>query len=186
MRAWLNASLLSLLASSPLSAIEPTELTAELRSALVDAVTAGAVAEDDWDAQVWLVAKDSRLRDFVADETERLALLHMIHEEANRTGLSAELVLAVIEVESRFDPYAVSRAGAQGLMQVMAFWKNELGRPEDNLIDWRTNLRYGCTILAYYRDMESGDLDAALARYNGSYGQTWYAERVMQAMAKWR
>ena len=90
-------------------------------------------------------------------------------------------------MESRFDSYAVSKAGALGMMQVMPFWKNEIGRPGDNLIDTRTNLRYGCTILRYYLDKEKGRLADALARYNGSYGEYWYAERVLDARAKnWR
>lgn len=162
------------------------ELTDELRGALMTAVTASATVDDKWEAQVWYTAKNSRLQEFIEDESERLELLHAVHEEATRAGVSTELVLAVIEVESRFDPYAISRAGAQGLMQVMSFWKNELGRPEDNLTDIRTNLRYGCTILAYYQDIESENLNAALARYNGSYGQSWYADRVLDAMSRWR
>lgn len=164
----------------------PPEITEELRGALITAVTSNATVDDGWDAQVWLTAKNSRLQQFIEDESERLALLHAVHEEASRAGLPTELVLAVIEVESRFDPYAISRAGAQGLMQVMSFWKEELGRPEDNLTDMRTNLRYGCTILAYYQQIEPADLDAALARYNGSYGQSWYPDRVMEALSRWR
>lgn len=162
------------------------EISDELRSALITAVTGNATVEDDWEAQVWYTAKNTRLQEFISNESERLALLHVIHEEANRAGLPTELVLAVIEVESRFDRYAISRAGAQGLMQVMSFWKNELGRPEDNLTDIRTNLRYGCTILAYYQEIETDNLNAALARYNGSYGQSWYPDRVLEAMSRWR
>lgn len=161
-------------------------LNGELRDALMVAVASSATVDDEWEAQVWFTAKNTRLQEFIEDESERLSLLHAIHDEANRAGLPTELVLAVIEVESGFDPYAISRAGAQGLMQVMSFWKEELGRPEDNLTDIRTNLRYGCTILAYYQDIESTDLNAALARYNGSYGQNWYPERVLDAMSRWR
>jgi membrane-bound lytic murein transglycosylase MltF len=182
--AWLLTSASILLSASyPAVALEMTD---DLRNALLAAVTVDEQIVDDWDAQVWLMGKDTRLQAFISDEDERLSLIHAIHAEARRTGLPTELVMAVIEVESRFDPYAISSAGAQGLMQVMAFWKNELGRTEDNLVDIRTNLRYGCTILAYYRRMEHGDLESALARYNGSYGETWYAERVMDAMSQWR
>ncbi|MFT7299572.1 MAG: soluble lytic murein transglycosylase-like protein [Porticoccus sp.] len=56
-------------------------------------------------------------------------------------------MLAVIQIESRFNPYALSYAETPGLMQVIPFLKNETGNPEDNLIDVETNLRYGCTIL---------------------------------------
>lgn len=185
-----NFSAALLLLSSAVCSAQQQEgslsLTEELRDALMHAVTSSDTVVDDWEAQVWFAAKNTRLQDFISDESERLTLLHMIHEEASRAGLQTELVLAVIEVESGFDPYAISRAGAQGLMQVMSFWKNELGRPEDNLTDIRTNLRYGCTILAYYRDIESTDLNAALARYNGSYGLNWYPDRVLDAMRQWR
>src|SRR5690606_13423552 len=114
---------------------------------------------------------------------ERLRLLQAIHREARAAGLKPDLVLALIEVESGFDPFAISSAGAQGLMQVMPFWKKEIGRPDDNLTDIATNLRYGCQILKFYMEREKGNWMPALARYNGSYGQYWYPQRVMDA---WR
>lgn len=114
-------------------------------------------------------------------------LLDRVRLEAALAGLSPELVLALIQVESAFDPTAVSSAGAQGLMQIMPFWKEVIGRPEDDLFDAALNLRYGCTILAHYLRVEEGDLTRALARYNGSLGQTWYPERVMRAWStRWR
>ena len=140
-----------------------------------------------YDAQVWLAAKDFHLAKLIKNADDRLQLLSLIHSEASRAKLAPEIVLALIEVESGFDPYAVSSAGAQGIMQVMPFWKSEIGRPQDNLINTQTNLRYGCTILKHYLDLEQGRLAEALARYNGSYGQTWYAERVLDAWAeRWR
>ncbi|WP_156498667.1 lytic transglycosylase domain-containing protein, partial [Oleiphilus sp. HI0079] len=111
--------------------------------------------------------------------TERVAFLKMVHAEASRAGLEPELVLSVIHVESAFNRFAISVVGAQGLMQVMPFWKNEIGRPEDNLMDMATNLRYGCTILKHYLDREKGNLIRALARYNGSLGRTKYPEKVL-------
>src|SRR3546814_8931332 len=88
-----------------------------------------------------------RLRPYMKDEGRRLELLRLVHSEARRAKLAPELVLSVIEVESRFDRYAVSSAGAQGLMQIMPFWLKEIGKPGDNLFHTRTNLRMGCTIL---------------------------------------
>ena len=104
----------------------------------------------------------------------------MIYQEAQRASLEPELVLAVIETESSFNRFAISASGAQGLMQVMPFWKEVIGRTSDNLTQVHTNLRYGCTILSYYLKKEQGNLPRALARYNGSLGQTWYAERVLE------
>ena len=143
--------------------------------------------DNHYDAQVWLTAKDFHLAKLISNPEQRLQLLTLIHSESSRAGLAPEIVLALIEIESGFDTYAVSSAGAQGIMQVMPFWKNEIGRPDDNLINLQTNLRYCCTILKYYLDLEQGRLAEALARYNGSYGQTWYAQRVLDAWAeRWR
>ncbi len=158
-----------------------------LLSVLKQAAAQADSFADHYDAEVWLVHKQASMAPLVKDPQQRMALLKMIHSEASRAGLSPEIVLALIEVESGFDSYAVSSAGAQGIMQVMPFWKHEIGRPEDNLIHTQTNLRYGCTILKYYLDKEKGRLADALARYNGSYGQYWYAERVLDAWIKrWR
>ena len=115
----------------------------------------------------------------------RLDFLRLVHQEARRADLQPELVLSVIQIESAFDRFALSYVGAQGYMQVMPFWKNEIGRPEDNLMDTATNLRYGCTILRHYLDREKGNISKALARYNGSYGKIKYPEKVLMAWDKY-
>jgi len=140
---------------------------------------------DRFDAEVWLVDMSGRLARFVPDAGKRLKILRAVHEEASRAGISPELVLAVIQVESLFHRFAISHVGAQGLMQVMPFWKRLIGRPDDNLTRIRTNLRYGCTILKEYIHEENGSVMKALARYNGSSGQLWYPERVMDAWQKY-
>ena len=102
--------------------------------------------------------------------------------KAKRVNIEPELVLAVIDVESRFNPWAISSVGAQGLMQIMPFWLKEIGRPNDSLFDMRTNLRMGCTILSYYLKIEKGSLPRALARYNGSLGSWIYPDLVFNAL----
>jgi soluble lytic murein transglycosylase-like protein len=156
------------------------ELREILRQAASDADSFG----DRFDAQVWLTDMSARLQRQVQDPDERIRILTRVHYEASRAELAPELVLAVIEVESNFDTYAVSVAGALGLMQVMPFWKNEIGRPDDNLIRLETNLRYGCTILKFYLDKEKGDLRRALGRYNGSLGQRKYPNKVIDKLTK--
>ena len=127
-----------------------------------------------------------RLAAQVEDVEERLDILRTVHDESRRAGVEPELVLAVIDIESNFDRFALSWAGARGLMQVMPFWLDEIGRPDDNLFHIATNLRMGCTILRYYLDMEKDDLVAALARYNGSVGRRVYADKVRFRLAgKW-
>lgn len=160
----------------------PADPDPKLRKLLAEAIAAADSFEDRFDAEVWLVDMSSRLQKFVADEQHRLTLLRGIHREASRVKLVPELVLAVIEIESRFDHFAISRSGAQGLMQVMPFWLKEIGHADDNLVDINTNLRMGCTILKYYMDMEKNDLHKALARYNGSYGSKVYSNKVLDAL----
>ncbi len=174
----LTATLLALHAAWAQQGQEPDP---RLRQALLEAVEAGDSFENRFVAQVWLLDMSQRLSDRVPDPKKRLQLLRKIHQEARLADLEPELVLAVIEVESNFDRFAISPAGARGLMQIMPFWLEEIGRPEDNLFSVRTNLRFGCTILRHYLDMENGNLTRALARYNGSLGQTWYPDRVYRA-----
>ena len=160
---------------------------AELRAFLEQAITSAESFEDRYDAEVWLVDMSSRLARFVPEPQQRLELLHQIHAAAARAELPPELVLAVIEVESHFDRFAVSRVGAQGMMQVMPFWKNEIGRSDDNLTDNLTNFHYGCSILQFYLQREKGNLHRALAAYNGSLGSRVYSDKVYRAWnTRWR
>ena len=155
-----------------------------LRQLLTDAINSSESFDDRFHAEVWLLDMSNRLQRYIQDEKMRLSLLKQVHLEASRAELQPELVLAVIQVESNFDSYAISSAGAQGIMQVMPFWLKEIGRPDDNLIVLKTNLRMGCTILKYYMDMENNDLHKALARYNGSRGSKVYSNKVLYALQK--
>jgi len=169
------------------STVATTTSDPKLRQLLSKAIEASNSFEDKFEAEVWLVDMSARLSPFVKNEKQRLNLLRHIHREATRANLVPELVLAVIEVESRFNSYAISKSGAQGLMQVMPFWLKEIGHPDDNLIDVITNLRMGCTILKYYMEMEKYNLHNALARYNGSAGSRVYSDKVLQALRlNWR
>jgi len=139
-----------------------------LRASLLKAVSQTDSFPDRYDAEVWLLDMSRRLEKRVPDAKFRLELLRLAHYEATRAGLSPELVLAVIDIESAFNPFAISPVGARGLMQVMPFWLKEIGRPGDSLFRVQTNLRYGCTILKFYLDKERGNLNLALRRYNGT------------------
>ncbi len=156
----------------------------ELRHILLQAVNSSDSFADRFDAEVWLTDMSGRLDRKVPDAQERLLILKTAHYEAVRADLPPELVLAVIDIESNFDRFAISHAGARGLMQVMPFWLDEIGRPDDDLFDIRTNLRMGCTILRHYLDRERGNRTRALARYNGSVGKTWYPQRVYKALTR--
>ncbi len=156
----------------------------ELREALRKAASESPSFTDRFDAEVWLTDMSRRLARQVKDPQERIQVLTLVHLEASRVELPPELILAVIEVESNFDRYAVSVAGALGLMQIMPFWLDEIGRPDDNLLHTDTNLRYGCTILRFYLDKENGDLRRALGRYNGSLGKRKYPNKVIDKLSK--
>ncbi|MES1929599.1 lytic murein transglycosylase [Salinisphaera dokdonensis CL-ES53] len=164
------------------AAARPGEVDPDLRRALVAAVQESATFSNRFEAEVWLMDMSTRLARQMPDVGRRMALLKTVHAEATRAGLDPQIVLSLIQVESAFKRFAVSSAGAMGLMQVMPFWIDEIGRPDDNLFDMRTNLRYGCTILAHYLKREKGDLTDALARYNGSLGKYWYPSRVATAL----
>lgn len=190
MHKWLAILLFSLLLAGQLlfstqsRAATQERPDADMRQALVDAVNSSDSFKDRFDAEVWLSDMSRRLTSRVKDPQERLTILKLIHYEATRAKLDPELVLALINVESNFDRFAISSAGALGLMQVMPFWLNEIGRPEDNLFDINTNLRFGCTILGIYLKREKGNMFRALARYNGSVGKGWYPDRVYLALSK--
>lgn len=156
----------------------------ELREVLRQAASESPSFADRFDAEVWLTDMSRRLARQVKDPQERIELLTLVHMEAKRAELPPELILAVIEVESNFDRYAVSVAGALGLMQIMPFWLDEIGRPDDNLLHTDTNLRYGCTILRFYYDKEKGDLRRALGRYNGSLGKRKYPNKIIEKLSK--
>jgi hypothetical protein len=147
----------------------------------------GPCFEDEFEKKVWLAAMEPKLANLVKDEQERSEILHHVFCEARRLGLPPGLVMAVIDVESRFDRWAVSSAGAVGLMQVMPFWPNQLGMTNAELVRIPQNVRMGCTILKFYLEREKGDYTKALARYNGSVGRRNYADLVLTRLAnRWQ
>ncbi|MEM9173138.1 MAG: lytic transglycosylase domain-containing protein [Pseudomonadota bacterium] len=175
-------ALAALCIASDATAQKSTEADPELAQALRLAALEAETFEDRFEAEVWLKDMSTRLGKRVRDQDERIQILRGVHREAKRVDLPPELVLAVIEIESNFDRFAVSRAGARGLMQVMPFWLDEIGRPGDNLFDIDTNLRMGCTILRHYYDKERGNLHRSLARYNGSLGSRKYSSKVLERL----
>jgi soluble lytic murein transglycosylase-like protein len=161
----------------PLSA----SVQSQMQSTVSDQATPFLAFDTVEDARVWLDAMSKKLERRIPDKRTRDELLVTVHYEATRAGLDPQLVLGLIQVESNFQKYALSRAGARGLMQVMPFWVKQLGQPGQNLFHLRTNLRYGCVILKHYLDIEKGDLFRALGRYNGTLGYAEYPNTVVRA-----
>ena len=160
----------------------------DFKQQLRQAISEADQFEDKFAAQVWLTDMSYRLskRAPHIPEDERLELLALVHKEASRSKLNPQMVLSLIQVESNFDRFALSKVGARGLMQIMPFWIEEIGREQDNLFDIATNLRYGCAILGIYLKRENKDLILALARYHGSYPRDYYSQRIIKAwQSRW-
>jgi soluble lytic murein transglycosylase-like protein len=155
-----------------------------LRGALEKVIGEADCFTDKYEAIVWYKVMEPKLQRFVASHARRIEILDHVYCEAKRdtsVNLPPDLVMALIEVESRFDPWAVSTAGAVGLMQVMPFWPRQLG-VQNQLVRVAPNIRMGCEILRFYLRKERGDWTRALARYNGSLGRNAYPDLVL---ARW-
>jgi soluble lytic murein transglycosylase-like protein len=168
-------------------------LAASVQAALHAAIADRAAPEPQFptvqEKVDWLTEMSGRLTRRMPDREARLEFLKTVYYEAKRAGLDPQMVLGLIQVESGFKKYSVSSAGARGYMQVMPFWVGLIGSKDSNLFHMRTNLRFGCTILRHYLDIEKGDLYRALGRYNGSLGKPEYPRMVQGAWEKqwgWR
>jgi soluble lytic murein transglycosylase-like protein len=180
---WALAASAPQLACAGAQAYEPlaASVQAALQKSVSDHATPFLAFSTEVEARRWLAAMSKRLASRIPDRRQREEFLVTVHYEAKRAGLDPQLVLGLIQVESNFRKYAVSRAGARGFMQVMPFWVRLIGDREHNLFHLRINLRYGCVILRHYLDIEKGDLYRALGRYNGSLGKPEYPTMVVRA-----
>ncbi len=180
-------TVLSLVVLACPAALADRQLDPELKAVVSAAIKSGECFTDKYDAEVWYKLMEPRLRRYVKDHTERVDILKHTYCESRRVELPAELVLAVMDVESSFNTWAVSSAGAQGLMQVMPFWPEQLGMKRYQLMQVQPNIRMGCAILKYYYDREKRDVRKALARYNGSVGRREYPDLVISRWtSRWR
>jgi soluble lytic murein transglycosylase-like protein len=188
----LKAGLLMMLAVSGLAATG-TALADQQRDPELKAVVARAIAQaecftDQYDSAVWYTLMEPRLRSIVADKNERLDILKQVYCETHRRGetrVPPGLVMSVIDIESHFNRWAVSSAGAVGLMQVMPFWPEQLGMRRYELVHVAPNVRMGCAILRFYLNYEHNDVRKALARYNGSVGRRNYPDLVVGRWSHW-
>jgi len=176
------AAALFALACLPAAARPAAQTDPELRAVVQQAIQTRECFGDQYDSAVWYTLMEPKLRRFMPDRSERLALLRTVYCETHRPGttsLPPGLVLAVLDVESRFDRWAVSNSGAVGLMQVMPFWPEQLGMHRRELVTMEANIRMGCAILRHYLETEHHDVRRALGRYNGSLRGREYPDRVV-------
>jgi soluble lytic murein transglycosylase-like protein len=177
---WAAAALLLLFGAAP--AWSDAQRDPELRGIVATAIATAECFPDKFDSAVWYTLMEPKLRRVVTDSTERMQILKTAFCEAHRPGeqrLPPGLIMAVMEIESRFNPWAVSSVGAVGLMQVMPFWPTELGMKRYQLTQIEANMRMGCAILRFYLQRENNDVRKALARYNGSGGRREYPDKVV-------
>ena len=180
------ASILTLGAALPATADQQTD--PELQEVVAKAIAQAKCFTDQYDSAVWYTLMEPRLRAIVKEKSERLDILQQVYCETHRLGearLPPGLVMALIAVESRFDRWAVSSAGAVGLMQVMPFWPEKLGMRRYELVHVAPNIHMGCAILRFYLGYEHNDVRKALARYNGSPGQRNYPDLVIGQWTRW-
>ncbi|RTK98276.1 MAG: lytic transglycosylase domain-containing protein [Proteobacteria bacterium] len=167
------------------------DVQATMHSAIINPIQPHLVFSSTEKANAWLHDMSERLKklapknSLVQDDFMRKRLLTTIQYEAVRAGLDPQMVLSLITVESRFNKYAISSAGAQGLMQVMPFWLRQIGAANQDLLNMQTNIRFGCTILRHYLQLEKGNMFMALGRYNGSRGQATYPNLVFGAYERY-
>lgn len=159
-------------------------VAATLQAAISDSASPRLVFNNQAEANAWLNEMSRRLEPKIPDEFTRINFLTTVQYEATRAGLDPQMVLGLIQVESNFRKYALSSVKARGYMQVMPFWVKYIGTQDQNLFHLRTNLRYGCTILRHYIDLEKGNLFRALGRYNGSTGRAEYPNLILSAWKK--
>jgi soluble lytic murein transglycosylase-like protein len=160
----------------------PAQQDPALRAVVQQAIDQARCFTDQYDSAVWFKLMEPRLRRYVKEDPERIEILQTVYCETHRQGVSMlppGLVMAILDVESRFDRWAVSSAGAVGLMQVMPFWPEQLGMRRYELTRIAANVSMGCAILRYYLDNEQRDVRRALERYNGSVGHRDYPDRVI-------
>jgi soluble lytic murein transglycosylase-like protein len=182
--AW-PASVIAALLATALPCASPAaqaQHEAELRGVVQHAIQTAPCFADKYDSAVWFALQEPRLRKYVKDAKDRMLILETAWCEANRTDeqrLPPGLIMAVMDVESHFDSWALSSAGAVGLMQVMPFWPTKLGMEKHQLTQIAANMRMGCAILRHYLRQEKNDWHKALARYNGSVGSRKYSNLVV-------
>ena len=190
-REWRNSLALvalALLSLGSSAAFADQQRDPELREVVQRTIAQAECFEDRYESEVWFKMMEPRLRKIAKDPDERMLILKEVICESQRPGeerLPPGLVMAVIHVESRFDRYAVSSAGAVGLMQVMPFWPEQLGMKRNELTRIPQNIRMGCAILRFYLRKERNSVTRALARYNGSVGRRDYSNLVMNQWSRY-
>jgi len=159
--------------TGPARTVSPGPLTAR-EAELPPPAPAASVLPRNADALITSLARKYRISEAATRE-----MVHSAYVEAGRNGLDPLLVIAVIAIESRFNPIAQSDGGAVGLMQIMPFHGDKFGAV-DSILDPRVNIQIGAAVL---RDSirRGGTEIAGLQLYNGALDDetSAYAHKVL-------
>jgi soluble lytic murein transglycosylase-like protein len=172
------------LSAAPGDAWGPSDDAAAPAQACLSGAAAGepaAALQPEDPAQRVLIQHLSR-RFLIAAEATGL-MVETAYRAAHDVGLDPLLVLAVISIESRFNPIAESGMGAKGLMQIIPRYHRDkllAHGGEDAVLDPQSNILVGARILQEYVH-RTGTLEAGLQFYNGAFrdGSAQYAQKVM-------
>ena len=173
-----------LIAAAPPNAVAPDEQALVLACAPAEeelSAASDAASETPDAAQQALIDHLSRRFLIAAAATERMVAA--AYRAALEVGLDPLLVLAVISIESRFNPIAESVMGAKGLMQIIPKYHLDKLREaggEDAVFDPESNIHIGTRILQEYV-YRTGTLEAGLQFYNGAWRDhsAQYAYKVL-------
>jgi len=112
-------------------------------------------------------------------------IIAVTYKKSQYFGFKPNLILAVMQVESAFNPLALSAAGAYGLMQIhYAVWKDELKIDKSRIFNIDYNIELGLQILRQYYDRSGGNIKRALFLYNNGYkyDNTGYFAKVSSSI----
>jgi soluble lytic murein transglycosylase-like protein len=171
-----------LIAAAPPSALAPGGAAMPMCAPPPEVLVAEEQTRETPDAvQQALIDHLSRRFLIATAATERMVAA--AHRAAREVGLDPLLVLAVISIESRFNPIAESVMGAKGLMQIIPKYhldKLRAAGGEHAVLDPESNIQIGTRILQEYVH-RTGTLEAGLQFYNGAWrdGSAHYAHKVM-------
>ncbi len=134
------------------------------------------------DLEAYILKKYRTIPEVVATEVASQAV-----KLTKEQGVPFSLIVGLIEVESHFKPWAVSKKGARGLMQVMPFWvknkKADLGlKSKFDLHDIGTNIEAGIKIFKIHLEEAKNDINQGLYLYVGK--DKTYADKVFNAMGR--
>lgn len=184
----LSLNYVNAFASKQMKELLSPEVQAGLHSSIINPVRPRLMFKNQQESDKWLNDMSNRLKRWISDDFLRERYLTIIQYEATRAGLDPQIVLSLVTVEGAFNKYAIGTSGERGMMQIMPFWRKQVGNSTHDLFDVQTNIRYGCTILRYYLQKENGDLTRALARYNGALkvpNYAGYPQRIFKAYNKY-